>query len=197
MSFIFEQSYVESGLDYKSYGEGIDATLAQSPVDEAAAKMRPYAENNRKVMLHFDNVVELSEALKEAIRRGPAITWVVITEGWCGDAAYNVPVIAEVAKQFPDKVKLKLFLRDSNLELIDAYLTNGGRSIPKLIALNAELKEVGTWGPRPAPLQLLMTGWKEAGLTLKDILPKVHEWYLEDNTNTVQRELLALVESYS
>ena len=88
------------------------------------------------------------------------------------------------------------FLRDSNLELMDAHLTNGGRSIPKLIVLNQDLKEIGNWGPRPAALHSLMDKWKSDGLMLKGIIPKMHEWYRADNTHSTLEELIALIKSY-
>ena len=34
------------------------------------------------------------------------------------------------------RVDLRIILRDENTELMDEFLTNGGRSIPKLVRLN-------------------------------------------------------------
>jgi len=95
------------------------------------------------------------------------------------------------------KVTLRLVLRDSNLALMDAHLTDGGRSIPKLVILNDQLQEAGTWGPRPVPLQALMHEWKEQGLGLKDLIPKVHGWYDADGTQTLQQELIKLISGYT
>ena len=88
-------------------------------------------------------------------------------------------------------------MRDSNHELIDANLTDGGRSIPKLVVVGQDFKELGNWGPRPAGLQAKMKQWKEEGLVLKDIIPKVKEWYDADATRSIQVELTALIKSYS
>jgi hypothetical protein len=104
-------------------------------------------------------------------------------------------MFAAIERAVPEKVQLSIFLRDSNVELMDANLNGGGRSIPKLIVLSEDLKELGTWGPRPAGLQILMDTWKAEGLGLKEMIPKVHDWYDADATRSVQEELEKLIKS--
>ncbi|MEO6721403.1 MAG: thioredoxin family protein [Ferruginibacter sp.] len=68
----------------------------------------------------------INQELKNTIENIQNIyTWIVLTEAWCGDSAQNLPVIAEIAKLNPDKIKLYILLRDENPELMDNYLTNG------------------------------------------------------------------------
>ncbi len=89
-------------------------------------------------------------------------------------------------------------LRDENPELMNAYLTNGGRSIPKLICLRTrDLVELGTWGPRPAGLQNQMTAWRGENLTLADAVERAQRWYNDDHTQSIQAELLTLVRGWS
>ncbi len=197
MSFPFNKEFLAKGLTYNAHRRQMNEALALPPVDEAAEKVRPYFIKNVPLMDTYDESYRVSESLKNLVNAAPATTWVVITEGWCGDAAFNVPLLAALEKAVPEKIKLSLFLRDSNLELIDAYLTDGGRSIPKVIVLNQDLKKLGTWGPRPAALQTLMKQWKSEGLVLKDLIPKVKEWYDADNTRSLQEKLSALVKSYT
>ena len=117
--------------------------------------------------------------------------WVVITEPWCGDAANAVPVIAKITKQNKN-IKLRFILRDENPEVMDEYLTNGSRSIPILINLDAEnLKEIGIWGPRPQILQDLVTSFKQKNNYLSEELKeKIQLWYANDKTITIQDEFL-------
>jgi hypothetical protein len=83
----------------------------------------------------------------------PSQTWILLTETWCGDAAHSLGIIAKLAACNP-KIKLQILLRDENLELMDSFLTNGNRSIPKLILCEGiELNIKRHWGPRPADLQ--------------------------------------------
>ena len=90
-------------------------------------------------------------------------------------------------------------MRDDNLPIMDEYLTNGGRSIPKLIALkSANLEELGTWGPRPAPVQNLMMAFKENpnGQKKEDLNIEIQKWYAKDRTQTLQQEMLSLIEAW-
>lgn len=124
-------------------------------------------------------------------------TWKVITEAWCGDSAQILPVIAEIARLNPDKIKLSILLRDENQELMSNYLTNGARAIPKLIAVNETLgKEAFVWGPRPAPAQELLQNWKlyPAGRNWEDFEKELHSWYAKDKTQAIQTEFIRLLE---
>ena len=121
----------------------------------------------------------------------------LITEGWCGDAAQNVPFIQALAALNP-KIELRLFYRDQHPELMDAYLTNGGKAIPKLIVLRAaDLQELGTWGPRPAPAQVLMDDWKaQGGGDYTQIAEAIHGWYAKDRLITLQQELSEAIQAW-
>ncbi|MBC8152913.1 MAG: thioredoxin family protein [Bacteroidetes bacterium] len=146
----------------------------------------------------LERTTTLNPALVEAAQAVPEPwTWLVLVESWCGDVAQCLPVIKQVADQNP-LIDLKLLLRDKNPALMDAYRTNGGRSIPKLICLTTgALVELGTWGPRPATLQTLMDGWKAEQISFDDLLERVHGWYAKDRTQTVQAELLTLIQTWS
>ena len=197
MAFSYNQELINNAFTYGAYRQHLNHELTQPPKDENAEKMRPYTQKNVALMDQFDTAYQVSDRLKATLQEAPPTIWLVLTEGWCGDAAFNVPLLAAVEKASPEKIKLRFLLRDNNLELMDAYLTDGGRSIPKLIVLSADLQDLGTWGPRPAGLQNLMQRWKAEGLTLKEIIPQVHAWYDADATHSAQEELTTLVQSYS
>lgn len=189
MSFTYTPSLIESGLTYAAYKQHVSDTLAQPPVDEDAAKLRSRMQDNQSFMDTCDQAYVLSDSLRKAIEDSPEATWIVIAEGWCTDAAFSVPMMAAIERALPEKIQLRIFLRDSNLELIDANLTDGGRSIPKLIILDKDLEESASWGPRPVDLHTKIKAWKEEGLTMKQIFPKMHAWYTADTTRSLQEEL--------
>lgn len=141
-------------------------------------------------MSMLDQSLELLPEVLEAVKASEPVFWLVLTEGWCGDAASSVPVIAKIAAQFPDKIMLRFFFRDENPELMDAHLTNGGKSIPKLIMLDASLNFLASWGPRPETLQAQMSLWKtEYENDFVALIRRVNAWYDEDMGVSVQREL--------
>ena len=75
----------------------------------------------------------------------------VITEDWCGDAMMNNAILRKIADAAD--LDVHCVYRDENLELMDRYLTNGGRSIPKYIFLSEDGQVLGDWGPRASKVQ--------------------------------------------
>ena len=129
-------------------------------------------------------------------------TWLVLTESWCGDAAQCVPVLHKLAQESVN-ITFRLLLRDQNPALMNDYLTNGGRAIPKLICLQTDPTapsgyiEKGTWGPRPAGLQALMTAWRSENLPLAEAVERAQRWYNDDRAESIKVELLTQVASWS
>src|SRR5699024_12574993 len=66
------------------------------------------------------------------------LVWVVLTEGWSGDAAQSVPILNKLAELNPN-IELNIVLRDTNIDLMVLFLTNGVRSLPKLLVWNTEV----------------------------------------------------------
>ena len=122
--------------------------------------------------------------------------WIVIAEPWCGDGAQNIPVLAKIAST-SDKIDLKIILRDENPEIMEAFLTDGKRAIPKLICIDPHHnKLVGTWGARPYNMQQLFANCKErSGRSKEDCLKELHSFYAKDHGESLQQELIQLLEA--
>lgn len=118
-------------------------------------------------------------------------TWVLITEPWCGDAAHSVPFIYLMSELNPN-IQLQIQLRDSDESEIDTYLTNGGKSIPKLIVRDSEGKDLFVWGPRPVECQVLFDDLKQQNKTFEDQKIALQKWYNEDAGHLIQEEICAL-----
>src|SRR6476620_8632964 len=141
--FMFKD-YLEKSMTYADYVKLIDDLLLEGKTTgpNQSEAMLGYAKLNRQRMHRLEKTVDLSAELKEAARRlERKLIWLVITEGWCGDAAQNIPVIEKIASA-SSNIETRYVLRGENVELIDRFLTGGARSIPKLIALDAETLEV-------------------------------------------------------
>lgn len=116
---------------------------------------------------------------------------VVVTEDWCIDAIATLPPLAKLA-DLVEGMDLRVFGRDSNPDLMDAHLTNGGRAIPIAILYDGDWIERGWWGPRPAPLQ----SWvKTTGITLEksEKYREIRTWYARDHGKTTLREFADLI----
>lgn len=187
-----------SAYTYASYRRLIDDALAQGRTTgpQQSEELTAYTVLNVQRMSRLDKTVKL---LPELAAAAAGLTnhyvWLLITEGWCGDAAQLVPVIEAVAQASAGHLRTAYVLRDDNLDITDQYLTHGTRSIPKLVVLRADtLTEVLHWGPRPAEAQALLTRLKAEGMGHDDYVREIHAWYAHDRTQATQHELLALVQ---
>jgi hypothetical protein len=120
--------------------------------------------------------------------------WLVISEGWCGDAAQILPIVNKMAL-VSDKIHFKIVLRDDNEELMNLFLTNGSKSIPKLILIEKEtMKVIGDFGPRPQAAIDLVKNYKEKfGIIDETIKTDLQKWYLSDKGISVQKEIIDLM----
>jgi hypothetical protein len=122
----------------------------------------------------------------------------VLAEDWCGDAARSVPVIARAVEAAPGS-EIRLLDLESRPGLMEAHLSRGGRAIPVAIVQDERGRDLGWWGPRPAPLQtILRRRLAEEGPPAMDDLATFHapilRWYREDGGRTILDELLLLLE---
>lgn len=118
--------------------------------------------------------------------------WVLITEPWCGDAAHIAPFISKIAEYSP-KIDLNIQLRDSDDSEIDNYLTNGSKSIPKLIVRNADGEDLFVWGARPIGATELVQKQKAQEGTKEEKKAELQMWYNSDKGLSIQQELLELI----
>jgi hypothetical protein len=122
--------------------------------------------------------------------------WIVLTESWCGDAAQNLPVFAKIAEANPN-INLRILLRDENPKVINQYLTNGSASIPKLICLDENLNELGTWGPRPKFLQnWLYENKANPKMEMDELKKEFQIWYTKDKGQTLQKEMIISMKAW-
>ncbi|SDM00565.1 Thioredoxin [Catalinimonas alkaloidigena] len=201
METLLTPAKLETALSYEQYRALIDRLLEDEKTtgpDHSPTKI-DYTKLNVHRMNRLDRTTVLNDDLRQTLLQlSESYTWLVLTEAWCGDAAQVIPVFYKIAESSPH-ITLKLLLRDENLDLMDQFLTNGGRSIPKLICLrDSDGAVVATWGPKPAPAQEMLREFKAHGDgDYKAFSERLHGWYAKDRTQTTQQELLELVKALS
>ncbi len=191
-----DQSYAEKGMSYDEYRRLINAFIivGKSTAKKDSENLLEYSKLNVARMNRIDKTIEIIHDLKEAVEQiDTPQTWLVLTEGWCGDAAQIVPVFDKIAK-LNAAINLKFLLHDEHPELMDWYLTNGkSRSIPKLIAVDENFEELFNWGPRPKVLQEMFYHLRANAVENNTIKEEMHKWYAMDKTVTTQKEILELL----
>jgi hypothetical protein len=195
MEEIIENS-LQKAISYSEYGVLVKELLdeGKSTGLNQSEDLLNYSLLNDKRMKRLDKTIKVSEETIAKLKdvKEPQ-TWLVLTEGWCGDAAQNLPVINKIAEE-NSNIKLKLVLRDENLELMDGFLTNGGRSIPKLIALDKDNKVINTWGPRPVVATQMVADYKaEHGSLDAEFKKNLQVWYNKNKGENVQENILSLL----
>ena len=192
------EKYTDRGMYYDEYRRLIDAFLmvGKSTAKKESESLVEYSKLNVVRMNRLDKTTAIIPELEERIRTITAPqTWLILTEGWCGDAAQIIPVLQKMTA-LNNHIQLKCLLRDENLELMDQYLTNGtSRSIPKLVVLDENNNELFSWGPRPAALQELYYHMKANAMNNDVIKEEIHKWYAKDKTVSIQKDILALLEN--
>lgn len=193
---------IENAYNYKEYRELIEFLLEKNKTtgENHSELMLHYTKMNVHRMRRLDKQIELKD---ELVRRLQNITrpmiWLVLTEGWCGDAAQIVPVIQKMSDQ-TKMIQVRYILRDENLDIMDQFLTDGrSRSIPKLICLNSQTLDVlGEWGSRPEPAQQLFMSLRASDeYSSRNRAERLHKWYADDKTFAVQDEFIPLIEDWS
>ena len=190
------KEYVEKSMTFDEYSQLIDERVAAGKTTgrNQSEDFAEYTKLNQHRMHRLEKTTHLSESLVATARKLQVNwIWLILTEAWCGDAAQNIPTIEKIARENAG-IKTRYLLRDENLELMDKYLTNGTRAIPKLICLDAEtFEEIGTWGSRPKAADDLFKELKAKGMEKPDIIEKIQRWYIEDKTESLQAEFERLI----
>ena len=150
---------------------------------------------NEARMHRLDKTMQVTDETKSFLENlKKEYTWIVIAESWCGDAAQILPVINKMAT-VSDKINLRIVLRDDNEELMNQFLTNGTKSIPKLIIVDKESNEViADFGPRPIMAKQLILDYKaEHGVVDETAEIELQKWYLQDKGISTQKEIVELM----
>jgi thiol-disulfide isomerase/thioredoxin len=191
---------LDNSIDYADYKRlmeklVLDKYTTGEIVSEANIN---YTMLNERRMNRWDKKLKIEE-IDELKCKGfsTQIIWLVITESWCGDAAHVMPVMNKIA-ELNDNINLRIVLRDDNEDLMDRFLTNESRSIPKLIMIDAESFDVlDVYGPRPSIATKLVQDYKkEHGKLTAEFKEDLQRWYNKDKGITTVNDLVELLKKY-
>lgn len=157
-----------------------------------------YTKLNFQRLKRISKTLELTDKIKDLIKEIESdMRWIVIVEAWCGDGSQNLPYFNAIS-QLSDRISLEIILRDENPEIMDQFLTNGTRSIPKVICLDPDTYAVaGAWGPRPKGAKELVQSLLNDPSVTKDMRNEaVQRWYLDDKGRQLQEELVLLIRAW-
>ena len=200
LSYPITSDLVDGGFTYPEFIQFTEQLVGENRTTGAnqSEEYLAYTRMCLQRMVRWNKTSKVSEELAQLVRRvnRPQV-WLLITEAWCGDAAQSIPHLAKLAACNP-LISLKIVLRDEHPKLMDAYLTNGNRSVPKLIAITADLQqELFTWGPKPKYLMDRLSAFKQnpKGRSYADFLKDAHLWYAKNKQKDLETEIYPLISS--
>lgn len=198
METVIELAKVKNLFSYEDYKKFViecsekNATTGNEQLPERIEATKINAQRMKRI----DKQIELNvKTISMIINFNEKWKWIVLAESWCGDGAQNIPLIAKIAKHTPN-IELKIILRDENPEIMNMYLTNGSKSIPKLICINSKTtEEIGTWGPRPLKIQEMVKKYKTEHpyISHDEFVKTLHFWYAKDKGESLQKDFVQLL----
>ncbi|WP_405611460.1 thioredoxin family protein [Polaribacter sp. Asnod1-A03] len=199
MKKVIEKS-LQKSYTYQEYRNLVSNLLSENKSTGSAQSdaLTNYSLLNDKRMKRLDKTIKISEeTITEVSSIKEPQTWLIITESWCGDAAQNLPVINKIAET-SSAIDLKMVIRDDNEELMDLFLTNGNKAIPKLIALDKDNNVINTWGPRPTTATQMVADYKAAnGSVDAQFKQDLQVWYNKNKGENVQEDFIKLLKKPS
>lgn len=191
------QEALKSAMTYEDYKLLVAQHVADgtNSGNEITESLIDYTLLNNRRMKRWSKTLRIDPAVLEMVAaRNTPIEWLVITESWCGDAAHATPIMEKFAMENPN-ISLKVVLRDQHPKLMDAFLTNNARSIPKLIAFDNDNNTViGEWGPRPTKATQLVNEYKaKHGALTPEFKQDLQMWYNKDKGQDIAKDLLELL----
>jgi hypothetical protein len=184
------KNYLTKGISYNQYKQQMAEDLALN--DDG--KIKEYIKLNQRRMHRVEKMYTPSpEIIAQLNNLKHKTYWLILTEHWCGDASQTLPAFNAIAELSDGMIELKLVYRDQNEELMNAYLSNGTRSIPKLIQLDEHLNVTGIWGPRPTVAQKMVKELKSNPATAATYANELHLWYAKNKQQELEKEVAQLL----
>ena len=146
--------------------------------------------------LHYKKF-SVSEKDQRIIAGYRACKILIITETWCGDSLALIPIIRKIS-EINGQWEIKVILRDSNLDIIDQFLSRGVRGIPKFLFLDEQNNLLFHWGPRPEAAIEIFENFRDqinqGQIEKKEVIKKIRVYYAKDRGNTTLAELMEVFE---
>tara|TARA_B100000767_G_C19672867_1_gene496050 strand:+ start:436 stop:1047 length:612 start_codon:yes stop_codon:yes gene_type:complete len=195
MKNIIEKS-LENSYTYQEFRNLVSHLLTEnkSTGHTQSKEITGFSLLNDSRMKRLDKTIKISKETSTLMNTiNEPQTWLVIAEGWCGDVAQNLPVICKIAET-SNRVNLKVVLRDDNEDLMNLFLSNGGKAIPKLIALDKNNNVINSWGPRPTVAAQMVADYKaQHGVLDGNFKQDLQVWYNKNKGQNVQDDFIKLI----
>jgi hypothetical protein len=133
---------------------------------------------------------------EKQIKAVKPVNLLVLTEPWCGDSLAVLPVVRKIG-EINGSWSVKVLRRDENLELMDRFLTRGGRAVPLFFFLADDYSLLFKWGPRPRAAQDIFEAHRrqlqEGTIEKMDVVKKIRHFYSKNHGKAILSELMSVL----
>lgn len=189
---------LKRGVSYSTYRTLIKGLLIEgkSTGNEQTEERFTFSKLNDKRMDRLDKTLQITAETQSFLNQlKNSYTFLVIAEGWCGDAAQILPILNKISEA-SIKISLKIVCRDENDALMNEFLTNGSKSIPKVIVVDSNNKIINSWGPRPFIATKMVQEYKaKNGVIDTEFKKDLQIWYNKDKGNSTQQDIVKLLKA--
>lgn len=191
------QDAINNGLEksqaYSEYRHSLDLLFEKGRTtgNNHSESMMHYAKMNLQRMARWEKKYVPSDDVKEVFsNHSNKEIWLAITEGWCGDASQILPIV-EALTNASSEIEFRTVLRDEHEDLMNEFLTNGAKSIPVILRLNAaDHSLISSWGPRPESAQALLLEAKKNDVPHDVYIQDIHKWYARNKGQEIEAEMI-------
>lgn len=191
------KSALEKSFTYSEYRTFVSQLISEgkSTGNDQSADLLHYSELNEVRMNRLEKTLKMDAEILASLQKiQNKQTWLVIAEGWCGDVAQILPII-KLMTDAVENIELKVVFRDENDDLMSEFLTNGARSIPKVLFLDENQNVINHWGPRPEGARNLILDYKaKHGIVDEPAKIALQKWYLDDKGISTMKEIVAMLQ---
>ncbi len=197
MDTLIQQSLKHS-MSYQDYKDLVAKMTSENSTTGSVKTqaLADYTKLNDRRMKRWDKTVKIPQEIKDKIMAFKTkITWLILTESWCGDAAHIMPVINKIA-ELNANISYSVVLRDDNDALMNQFLTNGGKAIPKLLMIDdASNNVLNTFGPRPSEATKMVNDYKQAhGKLTPEFKEDLQVWYNKNKGQDIINDLVNMLD---
>jgi len=118
--------------------------------------------NQEKFLEYYNGFTwsdEGDKAFFESLKNRDDLRCLILASDWCGDVVRNVPVVFRALEN--SGIPVEVLIMEQNTDVMDQFLTMGGRAIPIVIFTDTGGHVLGQWGPRPKHVQAIMIRFKQ------------------------------------
>lgn len=185
---------LQNSMSYQEYRELIGQLTSQNATtgNVKSAELVNYTMLNNSRMKRWDKTIKVPKDIEVKVKSfKEQIIWLVIAESWCGDAAHILPVLNKLA-ELNEQIDLRIVLRDEHPELMNAFLTDGSKSIPILIMIDKVSGGVMyVYGPRPSEATAFVNRFKSKyGELTPEFKEDLQHWYNDNKGLNVMEDIV-------